>query len=448
MSIATHSIGAALLAGLLTLSLESAAAGAGTATASVASRGAYLATAGDCMACHTAKPAGAGSAAPAPFSGGLPMRSPFGIIYSTNITPDRDTGIGNYSLADFSRALRHGERRDGSRLYPAMPFASYAALTDADIADLYAYFEHEVAPVRHRPPVTALPFPFNQRWAMYFWDAAFVKHAVFQPHPDRSTQWNRGAYLVQTLGHCGSCHTPRGLAYQERGSDESAPLFLTGATVDDWYSADLTGNRAAGMGRRSEADLVHFLRHGSGAGDAVFGSMSEVVRDSTQHLTDDDLAAIAAYLKSLPAHAEVARYAPLVTAVSVTSSLPAGSNLPARERAGAGIYSGFCAKCHAESGAGNPGQFPALAGNPIVLSAKPTSLLRIVLEGATAPLPESHGSGAAKAEKMPAFATRLTDQQIADVVSFIRVSWGNAATPLTVRAVSELRETLQAHAVK
>ena len=293
MRFATRAFGATLLAGLSTLTDATAAI-----SAPAISRGAYLATAGDCMACHTAKPAAPGNPAPAPFGGGLPMRSPLGIIYSTNITPDRATGIGEYTLADFSRALRHGQRRDGTRLYPAMPFASYAALTDADIADLYNYFQHEVAPVHHRPPVTALPFPFNQRWAMYFWDAAFVKHAVFQSHPDRNAQWNRGAYLVQTLGHCGSCHTPRGLAYQERGSDESSPLFLTGATVDDWYSADLSGNRAAGMGRRSETDLMHFLRYGAAAGDTAFGSMSEVIRDSTQHLSDEDLSAIAAMINS------------------------------------------------------------------------------------------------------------------------------------------------------
>lgn len=403
----------------------SARAGDGTTI----SRGAYLARAGDCIACHVANPGGQ------PFVGGLPMNSPFGTIYTTNITPDPQTGIGRYTLADFSRALRHGVRRDGTRLYPAMPFASYAATTDADIHALYDYFMKEVAPVRWVPPQTDLPFPFNQRWAMYFWDAAFVKHAVFQPHDDRSVEWNRGAYLIRTLGHCGSCHTPRGIAYEERGYDESSPKFLTGAVVDHWYAANLNGDRASGLGRRSEAELVQFLRTGHAAGDAAFGSMKDVVQDSTQHLTESDLRAIARYLKSLPARGEVAQYrmAPMAPTAPVVLS-PA----TLKEAPGAGIYNGFCIKCHGIDGMGKPGKFPALAGNPAVLLPNTDSLIRLLIEGSTAPVT---ATGPA-AEKMPPFGPKLGDAEMADVLTYLRRSWGNQAAAVTHRSVRKLHEAL------
>ena len=390
------------------------------------SRGAYLARAGDCIACHIANAGGQ------PFAGGLPMHSPFGTIYTTNITPDLQTGIGRYTLSDFSRALRQGVRRDGARLYPAMPFASYAATTDADIRALYDYFMKEVAPVRWVPPQTDLPFPFNQRWAMYFWDAAFVKHAVFQPHDDRSVEWNRGAYLVRTLGHCGSCHTPRGIAYQERGYDESSPIFLTGAVVDHWAAANLNGDRASGLGRRSEADLVKFLRTGHAAGDAAFGSMKEVVQESTQHLTEADLSAIARYLKSLPARGEVAQFRPAATVP------PTMSPATLKEQPGAGIYNGFCIKCHGVDGMGKPGKFPALAGNPAVLLPNADSLIRLLIEGSTAPVT---ATGPA-AEKMPPFAPKLSDAEMADVLTYLRHNWGNQATAVTHRSVRKLHEAL------
>ncbi|MDP9108372.1 MAG: cytochrome c [Pseudomonadota bacterium] len=402
--------------------VPAAQAGASTAL----SRGAYLAKAGDCIACHIANPGGQ------PFVGGLPMHSPFGTIYTSNITPDPQTGIGRYTLEDFSRALRHGVRRDGKRLYPAMPFASYAAATDDDIAALYYYFMKEVAPVKSEPPQTALAFPFNQRWLLYFWDAAFVQHAVFKPHDDRSVEWNRGAYLVRTLGHCGACHTPRGIAYQERGYDESSPLFLTGAVVDHWYSVNLNGDRAAGLGRRSAADIVQFLRTGHGAGDAAFGSMKDVVQDSTQYLSDADVAAIADYLKSLPARGERARFRPAAT-------IPEPALARINEQPGAGIYNGFCLKCHGVDGRGKPGKFPALAGNPSVLQPNPDALIRLLIEGSTAP---ATATGPAP-EKMPAFATKISDTDMADVLTYIRRNWGNQANAVTHRAAGKLHATLR-----
>ena len=267
-------------------------------------RGAYLAKVGDCVACHTTGPQ------QPLFAGGLPLNSPFGIIYSTNITPDPINGIGKYTLEDFSRAVRNGIAKDGRRLYPAMPYASFTATTDDDIRALYAYFMNEVAPVNHKPPETKLPFPFNLRWSLFFWDFAFVKHERYKPHNDRDARWNRGAYLVQSLGHCGACHTPRGLGFQERAYTESCPIYLSGAVVDNWYAANLTGDSASGLGRWSEADIAAFLETGHGGQIAAFGSMIDVIENSTQYLHKVDLNAIAHYLKSLPAHGEKASFEP------------------------------------------------------------------------------------------------------------------------------------------
>ncbi|WP_246247051.1 c-type cytochrome [Candidatus Methylobacter favarea] len=395
------------------------------------SRGAYLAKIGDCAACHTAS--GSDSA---PYAGGLAINSPFGIIYSTNITPDPVAGIGRYSYDDFRLALREGIRKDGKRLYPAMPYASFTAITDDDLHALYDYFMHEVRPIAARPPVTALPFPVNQRWTLMFWDAAFVKHQRYEPHPNRDAQWNRGAYLVQSLGHCGACHTPRGLAYQEKGYDEQSPVFLKGNVIDNWFAANLRGNHASGLGRWSEADISGFLRTGHGAGSAVFGSMLEVIEKSTQYLYKEDLDAIAHYLKTLSPQPERSAYKPLASAAarSVETSLT-----HPREDPGAGIYESYCAKCHKKNGRGDPPKFPGLAGSPIVLSENASSLIRLALEGGRT----AKTRYGVKPEKMPKFARRLTDGEIAEVLSFIRNSWGNAAAPVTARAVYLLRRDLQ-----
>ena len=323
-----------------------------------------------------------------------------------------------------------------------MPYASYAAMTDADVAALYDYFMKEVKPVRMVPPKTMLPFPFNQRWALYFWDAAFVKHEVFKPRGDRGVEWNRGAYLVQTLGHCGSCHTPRGPGYQERGYDESSPHFLTGAVVDHWYAADLSGNRASGLGRRSQAELVALLRSGHGAGDMVFGSMRDVVQESTQYLHDDDLAAIALYLKSLPARGEQAHYRPYADTAGAPVAGVAAAAL--RERPGAGVYNGFCAKCHGAEGTGKSGKFPALAGNPAVMLPDPASMIRLLIEGGTAPRTVQNPTP----EKMPPFDGKLRDTDIADVLTYIRASWGNGAGPVTVRRVARAHASLLKDRIK
>ncbi|MDP1771215.1 MAG: cytochrome c [Methylobacter sp.] len=394
------------------------------------SRGAYLARVGDCIACHTAGPQSP------PFAGGLPLNSPFGIIYSTNITPDPVTGIGNYSLKDFSRAVRNGVAKDGRRLYPAMPYPSFTAITDDDIRALYVYFMNEVEPIHHKPPETKLPFPFNIRLSLFFWDAAFVKHKRFEPIDDHDAQWNRGAYLVRSLGHCGACHTPRGLAFQEKAYTESSPKYLRGALVDNWFAANLRGDPGSGLGRWSEADIAAFLETGHGAQIAAFGSMIDVIENSTQYFHKDDLNAIAHYLKSFPAYGEKATYKPDTPAAAIALSAIVTGDV---ERPGAGLYQSFCVKCHQETGTGESGKFPKLAGNSIVMSEKSTSLIRLLLEGSKT----AQTRGGSKPQEMPRFAEKFSDQQIAEVLSFIRNSWGNTASPVTTRQVSSLRSALQ-----
>jgi alcohol dehydrogenase (quinone), cytochrome c subunit len=394
------------------------------------SRGAYLARAGDCIACHTAGPG------QAPFAGGLALNSPFGIIYSTNITPDPVYGIGNYTLDDFSRAVRNGIAKDGRRLYPAMPYPSFTAITDEDIHALYDFFMNEVSPVSHKPPETKLPFPFNIRLSLLFWDAAFVKHQRFKPRSDQDAVWNRGAYLVQSLGHCGACHTSRGLAFQEKAYAETSSIYLSGAEVDNWFTANLRGDPASGLGRWSEEDIVAFLKTGYGGKVAALGSMIDVIENSTQFLHGDDLQAIAHYLKSLPPNGETSSYQPDRPDVAIESSAAVTGAI---ERPGAGVYQAFCAKCHQISGNGKDDKkYPKLAGNSFVLSRNAISLIRLLLEGSST----AETMSEPKAQKMPSFAKKLTDQQIAEVLSFVRNSWGNHASPVTIREVSLLRKVL------
>ncbi len=229
-----------------------------TADQPLIARGEYLAKAGDCAGCHTAPKGGA------PFAGGLGMASPFGTIVSSNITPDKQYGIGEYTYDDFARTLREGVARGGKHLYPAMPYPSFSKIDDDDMHALYAYFLHGVQPVAKAAAPTRLPFPFNQRWALAFWNFAFAPKGLYAVRTDHDAQWNRGAYLVQSLGHCGACHTPRGPAYEERGYTESSRLYLTGGTNDHWFAPNLTGDPGAGLGRVHEAEIAAFLKSGHG----------------------------------------------------------------------------------------------------------------------------------------------------------------------------------------
>jgi mono/diheme cytochrome c family protein len=407
-------------------------------TPDLVTRGAYLAKAADCAGCHTAPPA-PGKPQPHPFAGGLPMGSPFGTIWSSNITPDPQHGIGRYSYEDFARALREGVAPGGKHLYPAMPYPSFSKISDGDMRALYAYFMHGVEPVAQAAPETHLPFPFSQRWALVFWNLAFRPTEPFTPDPKREAQWNRGAYLVQSLGHCGACHTPRGPAYNERGYTESSRTYLTGGTNDHWYAPNLTGVSGAGLGRIAPDDIAAFLKTGHGAGLATFGSMVQVVEDSTQYLDDQDLLAIASYLKSLPANGNGGTYdARSRAAQQSVAALRTGDD----ERPGAGLYQSACARCHKSDGAGEAFKYPRLAGNPAVLSEKPDSLVRMVLQGGNAPSTE-HGP---QPKKMPAFADKLTDTEIARVLTFVRSAWGNDASPVTTRDVRSMRDAVSKRA--
>jgi len=390
---------------------------------------AYVVIAADCASCHTA-------GLRQPFAGGLPVNSPFGKIYSTNITPDPDYGIGRYNLNDFTRALREGIAKDGRQLYPAMPYTSFAAMSDHDIRQLYEYFMHDVAPVAYKPPATTLAFPFDQRWGIGLWDGMFATRLPFKANESHDMMWNRGAYLVQAPGHCGSCHTPRSFAYQEKADNEAGAAFLSGATLDNWHASDLTGNLASGLGRWNEDDIVAFLKTGRSEQGDAFGSMQDVISNSTQYMTDTDLKAIAHYLKSLPAHGERSAYQPGRRDVAVANSSITTGRV---EKPGTGYYLTSCAKCHQVDGSGQAGKYPKLGGSSAVVSNDPTSLIRIVLQGAkTVPV-----EGAGEPVEMPAFGGTYTDLEIAETVNFIRTSWGNRAAPVSTHEVAALRERLK-----
>jgi mono/diheme cytochrome c family protein len=384
--------------------------------------GEYLQRLGDCVACHST-PNGA------PFAGGLKMGTPLGAIYSTNITPDKDTGIGRYSLADFDNALRRGVARDGRRLYPAMPYPSYAKLADDDLRKLYDYFMNGVRPVRHVNPAPDIRFPLNQRWLLAWWNAAFLRDEVYRPKLEHDASWNRGGYLVQGLGHCGSCHTPRGWMFNETALDESSEAYLAGALLDGWHASSLRGDSVVGLGRWSEADIVSFLKTGHNIHATVYGSMLDAFNNSTQFMRNDDLGAIARYLKSLKAGAAQTPYAYDQTA---TLALDNG-NLSAP---GAGVYLTQCSSCHGRDGRGNGDLLPPLAGNPTVLGQDPSSVINVLLNGAGRIVV----NGVADSYRMTPFRVLLSDQEIADVATFIRSSWGNKSARVTADRVKSLRQ--------
>ncbi|CAM3529610.1 Cytochrome c domain-containing protein [Bordetella sputigena] len=411
----------------------SAAPTSGTGVdAMLIARGKYVASAGDCMGCHTNPKGGA------PYAGGRELWSPFGTIISTNITPDPRHGIGGYTYEEFSRALRKGVARGGKPLYPAMPYASFARMTEDDMRALYAYVMHDIPPVDRSPPPTTLPFPFNQRWMLRGWQAMFVPDEAYQTRPEKDPQWNRGAYLVQALGHCGACHTPRGPAFQERGDDETSPHFLTGGVNDHWFAPNLNSGMGSGLGRLGVDELAAFMKTGYSNGNMAYGSMVETIETSLQHLSDDDLRAIAVYLKSLPPNADAGRYIPGRAEVKEATA-DQGNRTLDTESVGAAVYKSFCAQCHQADGRGIPNVYPRLAGNPSLLAKDKTSLMRIVMEGGHSAATQ-HGPAS---QHMPPFDTILTDAQIAQVLTFVRGSWGNDAPPVSGTEVGQMRQALK-----
>ncbi|WP_370469748.1 c-type cytochrome [Caballeronia sp. SBC2] len=390
-------------------------------------RGGYLAKVGDCVACHTAS-------AGQPYAGGFPLTSGIGTIYSTNITPDLETGIGRYTYDDFARALRQGIAKDGYTLYPAMPYPSFSRVSDDDMHALYAYFMQGVSPVKQANRAEDIRWPLSMRWPLHVWRWMFVPKAVqFTPPPNDSPEVARGAYLVEGLGHCGACHTPRGIAMQELAlSEKDGPKYLTGGRpMDEWVATSLRGDLNTGLGQWSESDLATFLKEGSTERTAAFGGMTDVVMHSTQYLTDEDRTSIVRYLKTLPGRPDEA---PLSPDASVSTALHSGDV----RASGSDTYLNSCAACHRTDGKGYASTFPALALNPVVNSDDPTSLIHIVLSGSATPATDTTPTKFA----MPPYGWRLSDTEVATVLTLIRSSWGNQASRVEASDVAKVRATL------
>jgi mono/diheme cytochrome c family protein len=384
--------------------------------ASLVERGAYLARAADCMVCHT-------SEGGRTYAGGLGFRLPFGTLYSTNITPDKETGIGNYSDQDFLNAVHRGIRRDGARLYPAMPFTSYSLMTDADALAIKAYL-FSLPPVHAAAPENTLGFPFNQRWTLNFWSILFNRDTRFEPDTSKTPEWNRGAYLVEALAHCGECHTPRNLAF---ALDNRAKF--AGAVTAGWRAFNISSDKSTGIGGWRDEDLIAYLSigHADGHGTAS-GPMGEAVDRSLSQLAPEDIRAVAAYLRTIPATA--------------SSDLPAppAPPAPASHREGGGtadprgklVFEGACASCHGWSGESPISAFATLTGAWAVNDPGATNVAQIVISGT-----ERHTQGALS---MPAFGSAYSDAEIAAVANYVTARFGSKGSRLTGQDVAELRK--------
>jgi mono/diheme cytochrome c family protein len=393
------------------LTLSATAASAAELPFDRIANGSYQAVLGDCAGCHTL-PGGA------PFAGGVVLDTPFGKLVAPNITPDAETGIGNWSQADFRNAMKNGVGHNGVRLYPAMPYPAYTKMSDRDVADLWAYLR-TVAPVKNDVVSNQLPFPFNIRLLMAGWNWLNFKPADYKADPAKSAEWNRGAYIVQGAGHCATCHSPKTALGADKDSE-----FLKGAVLQDWLAPKITNAPREGLEQWSVDDVTAYLKTGANRFDIASGPMAEVVTNSTAKMTDADLRAIAVYLKDLPGEAP--------KATPVAASDPG-------MKAGAAIYAGTCSACHGLNGEGQPQLFPTLAGNALIQQADATSLIRVALAGSQAVA--THAAPTTPA--MPSLAWRLDDAQVADVLTYVRNMWGNAAAPVAPGAVGKLRKTLK-----
>jgi len=369
------------------------------------SEGEYVAKSADCAACHTS-PQGAD------LSGGVRFATPVGEIYSTNITPDIQHGIGGYSFEEFDKAMREGIAKDGHALYPAMPYTSYVKMSGKDMRALYDYLMKEVKPQPVANRENDISWPMSVRWPLRVWNSIFLEDGEYRPQADQSAQWNRGAYLVQGAGHCGACHTPRGWAQQEKALDEKDMAFLSGGELDGWSAPSLRGLKI------SQPELVALLKSGRNTHDAVSGPMGEVITNSTQFMTDDDLNSMAVYLLSLKAEAQ-----------------PAPAKKAVATEAGQQTFMRYCSTCHGVKGDGKAFAIPALAGNLTVNAENPQTLLRVILYGAQTPVTAEHMSNT-----MPGYGWTLTDQQAADLTNTLRASWGNQAAVVTPGDVAKARK--------
>ena len=383
---------------------------AASAPAEQIARGAYLARAGNCMGCHTERGG-------AMYAGGRGVPTPFGTVYAPNLTPDKSSGLGEWTAAEFWRALHNGRARDGRLLYPAFPYPNYTRVTRADSDAIFAYLRSLPAVAQPNRAHT-LPFPFDQQAALAVWRALYFRPAQHELDTTRSADWNRGAYLVEGLGHCNACHASRNAL-----GATASPLDLAGGLipVQNWYAPSLASPLEAGVADWSDAHVVALLKTGVSERGAVMGPMSEVVSGSTQHLSEPDLRAMTTYLKALPASA------PERPATSANTTAETGP--------GATLYDKHCAACHGDRGEGAPGVYPALAGSRAVTMALPANLVHMVLEGgfppATAGNPRPYG--------MPPFATVLSSDEVAQLLTHIRGSWGNHAPPVSALEVTRYR---------
>jgi mono/diheme cytochrome c family protein len=388
--------------------------GSPTNSTPVIAKGEYLARAGDCVACHTA-PEGK------LFAGGRAMPTPFGTLFTSNITPDRDTGIGKWTADQFYGTMHTGRFPDGGLLYPAMPFGSYTKVTREDSDAIFAYLQN-IPAVRAANRPHDLRFPYNNRSLILGWRTLFFREGEFKPDPKQSAEWNRGAYLVEGLGHCGMCHT----AINALGGSSEAQAFQGGLIpMQNWYAPSLTNNKEAGLGDWSIQDITDLLRSGVSHRGTVYGPMAEVVYNSLQYMTQEDTRAMAVYLKGLG---------------QASPPEPSTSTVPTTESSllfslGKSVYDAQCASCHGAQGQGKTPHYPLLAGNQSIQMASAVNPIRMVLNGGyppgTAGNPMPYG--------MPPFAQSLSDNEIAAVVTYIRTAWGNRGTPVTARQANELR---------
>ena len=392
-------------------------------------QGKALAIASDCVACHS-------TTGSKPFAGGLPMPLPMGNIYSTNITPDKEHGIGQYSLQEFQRAVQYGIRRDGGNLYPAMPYTAYAKLTPDDIQSLYAYFMQGVPAVAQENRKPDFPWPLTLRFPLKVWNQLFLSKGVYQNKPEQSAEWNRGAYLVQGAAHCGTCHTPRGLAMQEKAYDETNKHYLAGAALGGWQAYNITSDPHSGIGTWTKAEIVQYLRTGNVPNKAqAAGGMAEAITHSFSKMSDQDLQAMATYLVTVPAYQDQQTAArssfgkPTTDYQDVRFAAQGGKAAPT----GAELYLNHCASCHGKTGVGTPdGYYPSMVHNSVLGAKDAHNLIQVMLNGAEVENGKDHYF-------MPSFAGELNDEELATLANYVTVTFGHGAGTVSAHDVKKLR---------
>jgi mono/diheme cytochrome c family protein len=398
------------------------------AGAELIKRGEYLARAGDCVACHTADKG-------RPFAGGLPINTPFGTIYTPNITSDPDTGIGRWTDADFLRAMHEGIGKSGERLYPAFPYAEYTKVTDSDVLAIRAYL-NTLAPIHYTPPRNELSFPFNQRWLMVFWNMFNFKEGRFVPDPQQSAEWNRGAYLVGGLAHCEECHTPRNLMQGLKTSER-----FSGAELSGWHAFNITPDKNAGVGAWTDESLTQYLGAGVAHGRAnAAGPMADVVQNSTQYMTPEDLRSMVVYLRSVPAQSggDIRPRDSFGKPTNADITAMRGTSISGVN--GAQLFIANCATCHSWTGEGRGGNaagaYPSLIHNSVVGASAANNLTMVMLHGVNR---ETKNSTAF----MPAFGSELSDEQIAAISNYVTKTFGNPQSTTSADQVAKLRSTPQ-----